>query len=129
MRYRASFFTGLAAGYVLGARAGRERYEQIQRAARSVANNPQVRRAGDTLKTQTTHLMGSAARVAADTGKAVTEKVGDKLPPRISDKLPASLGGHHGDKWETYAHSGHNGQMGAGGTPSTGGTTSTGGPV
>jgi hypothetical protein len=125
MRYRASFFTGLMAGYILGARAGRERYEQIQRAASSVWNNPQVRRAADTAKTQTTHLVGSAARVAADTGKAVTEKVGDKLPPRISDKLP----GHHGDKWDAYAHSGHNGHLGTGGTPSTGGTTSTGGPV
>ena len=30
-----------AAGYVLGARAGRERYEQIAAGARKVAGNPQ----------------------------------------------------------------------------------------
>ena len=35
MRYKASFITGVAAGYVLGARAGRERYEKIKRAARN----------------------------------------------------------------------------------------------
>ena len=29
MRYRAMFLAGLAVGFVLGARAGRERYEQI----------------------------------------------------------------------------------------------------
>lgn len=31
-----------AAGYVLGAKAGRERYEQIVRAARRVRSDPQV---------------------------------------------------------------------------------------
>jgi hypothetical protein len=33
---------GAAAGYVLGARAGRERYESIVRMARAVAGSPQV---------------------------------------------------------------------------------------
>ena len=34
---------GLAAGYVLGARAGRERYERIAEATRRLAERPQVR--------------------------------------------------------------------------------------
>ena len=34
MRYRITFATGLAIGYVLGARAGRARYEQLARVAR-----------------------------------------------------------------------------------------------
>jgi hypothetical protein len=33
---------GFAAGYVLGAKAGRERYEQIARASRSFLNTPEV---------------------------------------------------------------------------------------
>lgn len=33
---------GLAAGYVLGAKAGRERYEQIARATREFLNTPEV---------------------------------------------------------------------------------------
>jgi hypothetical protein len=33
-------FIGLAAGYVLGTKAGRARYEQIAKAARAVAGNP-----------------------------------------------------------------------------------------
>jgi len=32
-----------AAGYVMGARAGRERYEEIRRAYQKVAGNPQVK--------------------------------------------------------------------------------------
>jgi hypothetical protein len=34
---------GLAAGYVLGARAGRERYERIAQATRRLAERPEVR--------------------------------------------------------------------------------------
>jgi hypothetical protein len=36
------FLLGAGVGYVLGARAGRERYEQIARAYRRVADNPSV---------------------------------------------------------------------------------------
>ena len=37
MRYRLTFIAGLATGYVLGARAGRERYEQLRKAAQRIA--------------------------------------------------------------------------------------------
>ena len=36
------FLTGLAVGYVLGARAGRDRYEQLARLGRSVSRRPEV---------------------------------------------------------------------------------------
>jgi hypothetical protein len=36
------FLLGAGVGYVLGARAGRERYEQIARAYRQVADHPSV---------------------------------------------------------------------------------------
>ncbi len=54
MRGKILFVVGLAAGYVLGARAGRERYEDIKRAAGRLWNDPrvqhQVRNAGDFAK-------------------------------------------------------------------------------
>lgn len=37
-----SFLVGLGAGYVLGARAGTERYEQIRRAWQHAKDNPQL---------------------------------------------------------------------------------------
>ena len=40
MRYRFTFFTGLAVGFVVGARAGRERYEQMKKLARTAADSP-----------------------------------------------------------------------------------------
>lgn len=41
--------TAFGAGYVLGARAGRERYEQIRRLALRVKDDPYVHEALDTL--------------------------------------------------------------------------------
>ena len=45
MRYRATFLAGLAVGFVAGTRAGRERYEQMKKLARTVVESPAVRNA------------------------------------------------------------------------------------
>ena len=42
---RSIFVTGFAVGFVLGARAGRERYEQLMRLARKAADSPAVQQA------------------------------------------------------------------------------------
>ena len=44
MRGRILFFAGAAAGYVLGARAGRRRYDQIKAAADRVWNDKNVQK-------------------------------------------------------------------------------------
>ncbi|HEU4567762.1 MAG TPA: hypothetical protein VFR99_06970 [Marmoricola sp.] len=44
---KSSLIVGFAAGYVLGSRAGRERYEQIKAGATKVAQNPKVQAAAD----------------------------------------------------------------------------------
>lgn len=44
MRGKLIFVVGVAVGYVLGAKAGRERYEQIAAAASRTWNNPNVQR-------------------------------------------------------------------------------------
>jgi len=42
MKGKIALLVGGAAGYVLGTRAGRERYEQIKSQAQNVWNNPKV---------------------------------------------------------------------------------------
>ncbi|MDQ0376272.1 hypothetical protein [Amycolatopsis thermophila] len=69
-----TFLLGAAVGYVLGARAGRARYEQIVRTYRSVADHPAVQ--------------GAAGVVRAKVG----EKVGHKLP------FARSAGGPNGHR-------------------------------
>jgi hypothetical protein len=69
MRYKATFVIGFAAGYTLGAKAGRERYEQIRRTVRGLSENPAVQSAAGLLQAQAGSLVGSAR-----------DKVIDKLP-------------------------------------------------
>lgn len=47
MRGKILFAAGLAVGYVLGTRAGRERYEELKRAATSFWNDPRVQKRVD----------------------------------------------------------------------------------
>jgi hypothetical protein len=69
MRYRFMFLAGLAVGYVVGTRAGRERYEQMVKAARKVAENPTVQRTA----------RGAGAK-ATDFTKAAGQKAVERMP-------------------------------------------------
>ena len=60
MRYKLTFAVGFAAGYTLGARAGRERYEQISRTMRGLAENPAIQSAAGVLQAQASSLVDNA---------------------------------------------------------------------
>ncbi|WP_249345337.1 YtxH domain-containing protein [Microbispora sp. H11081] len=66
MRYKAMFATGLAVGYVLGTRAGRERYEQIKRFAQRFADSPTVQEAAGLVGAQASKVAGKAKDLAGD---------------------------------------------------------------
>ena len=55
---RPGFLLGLGAGYVLGARTGRERYEQIRRSWSQLRGSPKVQQAAD----RTKELAGDSAK-------------------------------------------------------------------
>lgn len=68
-----------AAGYVLGTRAGRERYEQIASATRKVMGNPKVQaakqQAQDTLAEQASTAGSAFVERAKETASAAADKV------------------------------------------------------
>lgn len=67
------------AGYVLGTRAGRERYEQIKQQTTKFWNNPKVQ---DTVGDVQTHAKQAGADLgskAAETASHVKDKVADKV--------------------------------------------------
>jgi hypothetical protein len=66
MRFKLTFAVGFAAGYTLGSRAGRERYEQIRRLARGFAENPAVQSAAGVLQAQAGGAVDSARRAVLD---------------------------------------------------------------
>ncbi|AZM53094.1 hypothetical protein DMA15_11230 [Streptomyces sp. WAC 01529] len=80
MRYRLTFVAGLALGYVLGTRAGRERYEKLKKSAREIAQNPAVRNTVESAGQQGREVAGKAFHT-------VSEKVGDKMPDSVADRV------------------------------------------
>jgi hypothetical protein len=80
MRYKLTFVVGLALGYVLGTRAGRERYEQLKKSARQVAQNPAVRNTAESAAQQGREFAGKAYHV-------VSEKVGDSVPDSVTARV------------------------------------------
>jgi hypothetical protein len=77
------FVGGLAAGYVLGTRAGRQRYDQMAEAARKVRHDPTVQSAIDAVQDTATRLY--------TTGKStVTQKLGT-IRAGHGDDLDADL--------------------------------------
>jgi hypothetical protein len=69
-----------AVGYVLGTRAGRERYEQIKSGAQKIAKDPRVRskvdEAGHVIKEQAPHVKDKVVETASHATQAAKEKVG-----------------------------------------------------
>jgi hypothetical protein len=92
-RYRIAFLTGLAAGFVLGTRAGRERYEQMKKLARRAADSPAVQQAAGALQAQATGMLKSATHKVTHQvhgrvpwlAESARSKVGDHLPGRRGD--------------------------------------------
>ncbi|WP_285704197.1 YtxH domain-containing protein [Microtetraspora sp. NBRC 16547] len=73
MRYKVIFAAGLAIGYVLGTRAGRERYEEMKRLAQRVSDSPTIQEAAG--------LVGAQAARVADKAKGLMgDKFGGKVP-------------------------------------------------
>ena len=96
MRYRLTFFAGVALGYVLGTRAGRERYEQMKQSARQVAQNPAVRNTAESAVQQGREYAGRAFH-------AVSEKVGmpDSMAARVRSLRERRASGKGEDDWGT----------------------------
>jgi hypothetical protein len=73
MRGKLMFITGLAAGFVLGSRAGREKYEEITANAKKVWEHPTVQEAAGVAQAQANKLYSEGK------GKLDQSKIGQKL--------------------------------------------------
>ena len=60
MRWKLIFVVGFGCGYVLGSRAGRERYEQIRATVQGLQESPTVQSAAGVLQQQASDLLDSA---------------------------------------------------------------------
>ncbi|HEU4807558.1 MAG TPA: YtxH domain-containing protein [Homoserinimonas sp.] len=75
MRGKILIVTGLAVGYVLGARAGRERYEEIKRAATKFWNDPRVKQQVETVEDFAKDKAPEVVDFISDNAKKVVSQV------------------------------------------------------
>lgn len=92
---RMSFVVGLAAGYVLGARAGKQRYAQIKKVSGKVWQSKpvqtQVAAAKESARTKAAPVV---ADFVADAAKATSEKLraSRTVPSQVSDGRDRATG-------------------------------------
>jgi hypothetical protein len=82
--HRITFAAGLACGYVAGTAAGRERYDQMVKFARTVIEHPKVQQAATTVQAQATGLASNAAQKVSEKAPQVAQSamhsVGEHIP-------------------------------------------------
>ena len=86
-----SFIVGFGAGYVLGARAGRERYEQIRRMWSDAKDNPQLQGLAGMAQARADDVVSSVkSKMGRDTGSdAPTRSTGTTTtPPATATESP-----------------------------------------
>lgn len=99
MRGKLVFVAGVAIGYVLGAKAGRERYEQIARLSRKVRANPTVQEAAGLMQAQTARLVSTGRELMGDRlsdSRLGHTRIGQRLfgdSERAGVGRPTGLGG------------------------------------
>jgi oxygen-dependent protoporphyrinogen oxidase len=100
MKGKVALLAGLGVGYVLGARAGRERYEQIKGTATSFWQDPavqqRVEQAQNVAKDRAPEVKDKVVETAKQATHAATSKVkGDDEPDSSTDTVappPGALG-------------------------------------
>ncbi len=89
------FTTGVAVGYVAGAAAGRQRYEQIVHSAQRVASETGLVSARDRLGNRTGDIAQAAADEAAAASRGVVESATDSVDRGLAAAQSAiSSNGH-----------------------------------
>ncbi|GAA3728870.1 hypothetical protein GCM10022239_02010 [Leifsonia bigeumensis] len=78
MRGKLVLLVGIGIGYVLGARAGRERYEEIKRAVRGFWNDPRVQ-----------HQVQNVEEFAKDKAPDVVDFLGETAKKAVQRKPAA----------------------------------------
>lgn len=87
------FLAGAVTGYVLGARAGRERYEQIAKLSRRVANLPPVQKAVDLATAEAVHLAESTRKVVGERVSVVVSEGKERVTSRLGEYVPERFRG------------------------------------
>ncbi len=90
MKGKILFVAGLGLGYVLGTRAGREKYEELRSAALKVWNDPRVQKQVDNVEGFVKDKAPDVAEFVSDNAKKVVAQVSGKKPAARSSSTAKS---------------------------------------
>jgi len=110
MKGKSAIALGLTIGYVLGTKAGRERYEQLSESAKRLAENPSMQR----LQEEVSSLFSASKSRASTTIEGKVTQVADKAADSVGAARERATG------------TGTTGTTGSGTTGSGSGTTGSG---
>ncbi|MCL1593572.1 MAG: YtxH domain-containing protein [Actinomycetia bacterium] len=74
MKFRLGLIIGLITGFIIGARSGRERYDQIMAGLHKVRGNPQVKQAADIAERSTRKTRAAAGNTLVGTAGTIRER-------------------------------------------------------
>jgi hypothetical protein len=120
MRGKLMFLAGLGAGFVLGTRAGREKYEELVQAARKVRENPTVQEAAGVVQEQANKIV-SGGKEKLSNSKLADTKVGE----RLINAMDTEPGTDTSERTQPLATSGMTRSPGTTNVPGSAGTTGT----
>ena len=86
MRFRLGFVTGMATGYYMGARAGRQRYDQINRAIARVKRSEAYE--------EVTEMAKAKVEEAAEKAKSAVEEGVEKARSVVESRGDGAANGH-----------------------------------
>jgi len=88
MKRKSAVALGLAIGYVLGTKAGRERYEQLSESAKRLAENPSLQR----LQEEVGSLFSASRSRASTTLEGKVTQVADKAADTVGAARESATG-------------------------------------
>jgi len=92
MKGKILFVAGLGLGYILGTRAGREKYDELKTAALKVWNDPRVQKQVDAVEDFVKDKAPEVADFVTDNAKKVVGKVSAKAPAKKPAARSSSSG-------------------------------------
>ncbi len=91
MRGKTMFLGGLAVGFVLGSRAGRQAYDELVRNVRKVRENPTVQEAAGVVQEQSTKLYTQGKETVTD--KLGHTRIGERILHHNAEPVGAGRSG------------------------------------
>ena len=88
MKGKILFVAGLGLGYLLGTRAGRDKYDELKATALKVWNDPRVQKQVDAVEDFVKDKAPEVAEFVSDNAKTLVNKVSGKAP--AAKKKPAT---------------------------------------